>query len=486
MTEIDRYKLPGTFRFPSEKDFATYTSSALNDLGFDSEFVRTQLHVPMQTAANALIVGVEAAAQRPISQLTRALEGTLGVSAPEVAKLAGAVTSLIFNLVEGRVAVAVGAAVELTQMAFSMVTKAIGTTLAQAMADIIPIVGAMISAVIEVVSIFDSGWTDEQRAAAVAEGIRIFEGWSKENCPKIAAGFNPTGTSASGVSPADIFRASYIAAQLGHPPPPTVASMYVLLCGGETQGVGFTRAGHDRWLNKARKELGPQIGIDPWTQRKMWSLIKAIMFSVKNPEVTAELTVHGDNGRSAFALLQDITRKQYIAGRWTKQSARSLSRVLGELYPRSQGVDCGPACSGVIRGDCDDYFYLEMALENAQRAWQAVLEESFCQPGSAAAGEPCRWRALPTTRQAAALKRIPKKAVLLIGKAQMGSLLTTAARSEETQGETALEQAAAAEAAAAEQAAVERAANKKKALIVTVGVVAAFGVFVGARRLARS
>jgi hypothetical protein len=361
----------------------------------------------------------------------------------------------------------------------------------------------------------DVGWTEEKRKRVLDAARADLEGKLWNYCPKLASQYDPTGTG-PGVTPGDMFRANYVAASLGHPPPPNLASMYILLCGAETQGVGFTRLDYDRFRNAVGKDLGTgsgnytpdsvtgiplqdrsELGIDPWTQRRMWSLIKAIMAASKNPEESRTISVHGDGGRSAFALLQDIVRIQFFAGKWTKRYATYLSRALGSFHNRFTEVGTETAHLVYLQGTCGQippgyenpqkynpgsYMVLEEALERSQRSWQAQLGKYFCVPGTAKKGEPCLWRSVASPSQLAALKLRPKNSVLVLSSATTAKLV--GATKQADVGQQKARDAVEAE-EKAQKAEKARAANTRKALVATGTVVAGFGAFVGARRLAK-
>jgi hypothetical protein len=240
--------------------------------------------------------------------------------------------------------------------------------------------------------------------------------------------------------------------------------MYVLLCGAETQGVGFTRREYEAFLNRARKDYG-DVGIDPWVQRRMWSLIKAVMFATKSPHIGEALTVHGDQGRSAFALLQDIVYRQYLAGRWNDGLALAMSQALGSRFVSSMTVESGAAATGVLVDNCRNYMHLDGGLLVATRKWQGTLEEDFCTVGTAAPGQPCRWRATPS---AAALKKLTDyrakvglKGVVFL-KGPLGKKLAAAV-------------------IGAEKREVDAARARKAAVATTAVVTSAFALWLGRR-----
>lgn len=407
--KIEGYDLPSTFRFPSQRDFAKYTTGALSSIGFDTEFSRTMFTVPMQTHVNTMIVAVESAAGEQIDRLASKLSSdhwVKSIGGKPTMEVIGAVTSLVYNLVSGNVATSVQAGI---QLATAVATSLAGSI--SSMVDVIPVVGAMITAVVDTIFLYDSfGWgSEEERSRAIHVAQAEAHVALTERCPRRVP--QPIATSTQGATPADMFRTVFLAAQLGRPLPPTLASMYVLLCGSETQGVGFTRRDYDLFLNKARKEHG-DVGIDTAVQRRMWALVKGIMFSTKDPSLDAPLFVNGDQGRSSYALLQDIVHRQYKAGRWNPGYAASLSRALGNQFGvawRTAGP-IGTSASGWTGCGQGDYMRLDGGLFRAQRVWMAGLEENFCDPGSRPTGSSdCTWLPLATPAAIAKLARRRQK-----------------------------------------------------------------------------
>jgi hypothetical protein len=113
--------------------------------------------------------------------------------------------------------------------------------------------------------------------------------------------------------------------------------MYVMLCGGETQGFGMSRA---RWssLVATARTSEPKIGygIPPPVQRTMWRLIKGIMATVQPPIQSDPL---GDDGRALMPILQEIVRQYYL--NVSERSGPGWNETLGRLLSQevaSQGV----------------------------------------------------------------------------------------------------------------------------------------------------
>jgi hypothetical protein len=309
---------------------------------------------------------------------------------------------MIFAFVEGDLEVIVGSAVDLATTSLSQIASQLGSKMMSDIAGVVPLIGSMVSTIVGTIAAFDTGWSDalkdeaRQRAAAELEATLL------EQCPVMVSSFNPSATSSGGVTPADVFRTAYISAQVGESLPPAISSIYILLCGAETQGVGFSKVEYDKIVNSESSRQGKSLGIEPFIQRRMWSLIKSIFASCRDPRLSAEMIRFGDQGKSAFAILQDIVRTQWLKGQWNKDFLLALSRFLGNEYTISSSYSCGDYCSGVMAGNCGDYLFLEQGVENAQRIWQSVLEDHFCDWNPDGT---CRWSAVPSAEDLAVLKR---------------------------------------------------------------------------------
>ena len=383
----------GSMAFPGAVEYSKATVSVLNKIGFDSDFARTMLSPPMQSQLNGLIVAIESTANALIKDVSAALEsggksllaegnkllaegkGVLTdfrtATGIDAVKLAGSLAGMLQSLVAGDVEAVVKKGV--------LTAVDVGLQLLQqfapALLSAIPGIGIMVSAVVQglflLIEKLNEPSAAEMMAKRKAEAEANMLVWLQDNCPKIAGGYVPQSSVAGAPTPADMFRDVFYAATIGDFLPPTLASVYVLLCGGESQGVGPTRGEYDSWLNKARKLFGNKIGIDPSTQRVMWELIKAIMSSTKSPLVTREFDLHGDQGKSAFGLLQEILRKELIFNKtWNRESARFLTTFLSSRYSFSK--DYG---GGSVVSNCGEYMGLEDALIKGQKSWQGLLEE---------------------------------------------------------------------------------------------------------------
>lgn len=423
----------GSMAFPGAVEYSKATVSVLNKIGFDSDFARTMLSPPMQSQLNGLIVAIESTANALIKDVSAALEsggksllaegkkllaegkGVLTdfktATGIDAVKLAGSLANMLQSIVAGDVKGIVRKGVDIAvDVGMQLLTK-----LAPQLLDMIPVIGALISGVVQgIFALIDAfkGPSAEEIKAATEEAEGELTRRLQQECPKISQEYSPRSTGMGGATAADLFRDVYIAATIGDFLPPTTASIYVLLCGGESQGVGPTRNEYNLWLNKVRKlKGGSKIGIEPSIQRTMWELIKAIMSSTKSPVLREELDTHGDQGRSAMALLQEIIRKEYFAGTWTKESVNSISRFLSERFRFAQPIKTG----GRLVKHCGGYMGLHHAFEDAQINWQNSLT-SFCAEGGAVKGGCKKWNSTPTAAMLAKVRSpsgIPKGVLTL-------------------------------------------------------------------------
>lgn len=197
----------------------------------------------------------------------------------------------------------------------------------------------------------------------------------------------PRSTVLDGPSPADLFRQSWFNFQRGigglGALPLNVSSIYVLLCGAETQGFGLTRNQNTTLANYARGRW-PDVGIPVATQRRMWSLIKGIMSAVEQWGIQADPQHPGDQGRALFPLLQDIVRNEWLAGRVNRDFVRLLSDNMAQTV-RTSGRACATELDAAAAGGCVDRYCncraphrhvdLSEAFEGSVYQWQLQLEQ---------------------------------------------------------------------------------------------------------------
>ena len=419
--------LPATFKFPTKVDYASYMGDALHSLGgFNGEFLRTNLAAPIQTSINTRIVGIEStvgATIKTVSQmLQQGVESVKKLIPPEVlaklgdvGKIAGSVVSFVGALVSGNVTVAIAEGIKIAQSVMSMVGAAFGT---------VPVVGQIAQAALAVVQLVISLLppSNEEIEEARKQARGRLDARLVENCSKEAQRWaQVTASRSTGPTPADQFRSAYVAAMLGRPLPPTVASMFILMCGGESQGVGFTRNEYNQIWWQARGVYGQRwTGIDPEVQRRMWALCKSIMFSVEDPSLQKSFTFIGDGGVSAFAALQDIVRNQWRAGNWDDKWVGLLSSYLGSRYSDCEPVIIdnkpygSPVCDscGGLATTPGKVARSKMGLDESflamQQQWQTRLRD-FCDPTKElpkGSNEQCAWKAVASPAAAAAAKTL--------------------------------------------------------------------------------
>lgn len=280
---IDPYK-PAGFKFPTEKDYTVALGAALNDL--QSQITASPgsaedlLIPPLRVAAASLTATLESATNMPIAEIAGGMYGLL------TAKSASAAVAAVGDLLDGAMEV------------YGSVAAATG------LAASVPLVGFFVKIALMIAKAVAAG-------ADMPAAIKA----AKEECHKRACQqLQPSCQQklqqiqqAMGIreTPADLFRPIAYAMARKDPLPPTPMSLYVALCGAETQGA-FVKP--TAYVLKA-------LSIPPSTQRKMWSLIKGILAAIDSPLISAKPTAPGDGGRALFPLLQGIVYKQWLEGR---------------------------------------------------------------------------------------------------------------------------------------------------------------------------
>ena len=228
-----------------------------------------------------------------------------------------------------------------------------------------------------------------------------------------------------------------------------VGAMYVLLCGGETQGFGFSRPEYDKFLAEARKHDKKQpeqgnnpVGVPPYRQRVMWTLIKGMMTSISPAGIT-QAPLIGDSGRSIMPMLQDMVREEWFSGHITSDILQRMGQRLGKEYrlktlydgctcvgPEFRGCDpCYPHATCYVRyGNCGEQRGLADQLGAALagtivkgiRDWNNDLRHEFQSPPGSG-----NWTIGPSDAgKRAAISRLPKNFTLAVPE----SLVTNNAR----------------------------------------------------------
>jgi hypothetical protein len=407
-TDVTGYNLPASFRWPTVADYSQATTEAYAGIGFDSGFSRALLAPPLQSQVNALVVTMEAVTGAQID----ALAAALGSTGAQVGAYAGEVANLTYAISVGDVSLTVDAALKLAGDLASDLALETGSALVADIAAVLPLLSIAVGAVTFAIDYFEGQLSDEEIAEAVAKTTQEVDRELAQNCPVQVQVHRPTGTTADGPNPADLFRGLMVAAELGRPPPPTLASLYMMLCGAETQGVGMTRREWERFDGPARNRSGA-TGIDPYTQRRMWSLIKAIMRSARLPEPYGqkEFQIWGDGGSAAMATLSELVRSQFASGALNDAYCVELEGPLGALWQASK--------QAVVSTGWDSHYYRVAAacghrlgltglLRSSRVKWEGTLAEYFCvaedKDHPRLPGQPCAWRATATPEQVAALR----------------------------------------------------------------------------------
>lgn len=200
-------------------------------------------------------------------------------------------------------------------------------------------------------------------------------------CSELSRISTPRPTGPSGQTPADMFRPLAVRYQKGSRQyPANVSTIYLLLCGEETQGFGFPR-GH-------RFPQGTKIQIPRDTQRRMWRLIRGLMKQAKNPSITASFAElsDGDDGYSLMPILQDIVYNEWMAGRISRPMLNYLSDY--GLYWTDYYVECPDLSKGEIgagampagAGSCRDRLNLASTFEQSIQKYKNQLRAYYWDP----------------------------------------------------------------------------------------------------------
>lgn len=389
---------PPGFEYPTKESFVAGLTSALGEV--DEDWASKNLSKPVAAAVPLIKTTISAAGDMNFNQLASAARsGTLGGG--QIA----AITSALGSLVQGALSIA-------QQLSESSAT---GQAIASA-ADAIPVIGGIIQWVVDLVlgiagssAMYDRLGTEAEQKLH-EELAEMCRGWADADRPY---GPGPK------LTPADIFRKIGFRYQKwvkdGRPAvaprlPLNASSMYVMLCGGETQGFGLSRSRYDQLVAKARKR-NPKIGggIPRSVQRKMWGFIKGIMANVSDP--IGEPPV-GDEGRMLMAMLQDVCREYYIRVQkhggpgWDTYLAQLLSdEVTGDYlhkvwsYPTGElGERLGPgvvqrtaSCAGQKHG-YGRHLDLSQTLIDSISKYQGALFAEFWDPVKQ------DWRVSPRTK----------------------------------------------------------------------------------------
>ncbi len=288
---------------------------------------------PMQVQAAGLKATVEAATGLQLSSIINLSSNVVALA--NAADTAGAVAALK-DAVAGTLEIATAAMEKLGA--------------AQGAIDTMGAVGSAVNALFVV-----GGFVADSQAQylkAAQECQQRVDAEYDAKCQQWVNQASPTSTSMAGVvQPADLFRPVAYAYQKGGPLPLSVASMFVALCGGETQGFGpITRPIWSQLVESRRKQAGKaHIGVSAATQRRMWQLIKGIMAAIRPP---TGIAATGDGGRALMSLLLDIVANEWAAGTsqpylhhgFDYELAKLLSNRVGGQYRKY--IECKDLTAG--------------------------------------------------------------------------------------------------------------------------------------------
>jgi hypothetical protein len=247
-----------------------------------------------------------------ITALTATLEATTGVSIGQLVGMAGNIAALagstntvqtvqaVTQLVNGVLDIAVS------------IAKAAGA--AASVLQVVPVLGQLIGIMMDLMVFF---LKEAQRyKQAVVDCQTQAEDITRGMCQQRLTWAKPLPTEAQTAQPSDVFRPVWTAMKEKKPLPISPASLYVMMCGGETRGEITGALSRSEWrdlVERYKKKSGnKRIGIPQSIQRKMWSLIKGIMSGVNYPQIGAP--VYGDNGRALMPILQDIAFNLHRVG----------------------------------------------------------------------------------------------------------------------------------------------------------------------------
>lgn len=306
------------------------------------------LQLPVSAAVAGLRTTIEANVGKSIGDI---MPDELGIDFNKVASMVGNIAGA-----------AVATGIHSKEFAKAIQSVAVGVL------DAIPILGGLVQAVLGVMWAGLEEW-DRKAAATCAEFSDSFMANWKTHCGSLAKSAIPIptmGGTAMGikgadfqgrVTPADTFRGlAYVFQKGSQEIPASPASLYLLLCGGEAQGFGLSRAEY-RALKKQNPGTGSGIPVD--TQRRMWKLIRALMSAAQPPLSAFKRT--SDQGATIMPILQELVRTSWVAGHWNESWLKVLNHKIGQRHRMSAGAhfNCASAVTKVnIDGeaDCSGYY----------------------------------------------------------------------------------------------------------------------------------
>jgi len=334
-----------TGKHPDAADFGYDTASAysLLDDGFLNE--QTKIALPGMPNTGELIQLVGPPSQSAVLGVRSALEGATGLPVDKIASTMGVdlglMGSMVGNLVRGETEVA-------QQQALQMGKGILKAGLDLAFGNI-PIVGQIVGIAADVVFALLGNAAKFQAEKIHKATLDQVRKELQSRCDTLySIGQNPVKTGISlgdgslMATPSDLFRPVREAYESGSGVlPMTPASVYVLLCGAESQGFGFSR---QEW---EQKNAGYGITIPPPVQRRMWKCIKAIFSAVQHPSAQY---VPGDGGKSSYMVVQELVRTQRESNNFSERSiwmlATELAARVTYWHPDPKKEEWGPSGAG--------------------------------------------------------------------------------------------------------------------------------------------
>lgn len=356
------YDVMGNFRPPTSSDFAAGLVSALNSVNADGGSLVKSWDPPVSMAVSALGTAVEVTAGKTIGALLSGVPDPYGV------------TSMVTNLANGDI---VAAFEGVSLQAVDLALKAF---------DCVPVVGTICRGLLGF--IFALIPKPPSYEEMIKDAIASMQGNLRVRCEGLVNDARYLSESTTGNSgnpdPADAFRPVAIAYQKSQPLPLCLASMYVALCGGVTEGFGWeSEKQYQEFINvfsnyapwcgtktipvigkvpdcTVRSSSAPR-GIPIETRRKMWAVIKGIMASVAKP--SAELRdAPGDGGRALMPYLNETIRQEMLRGSFgpmkddrsqllSRAFFHGASNFIGSRYTKSATVSYGSK-KVMARADC--------------------------------------------------------------------------------------------------------------------------------------
>jgi hypothetical protein len=367
-------------KFPDQADFGVGTVKALAPL--EDAFLTEQVMSKFQETKGQMIQMASPPVISAVGGLKAAFESATDTDVKDLAKGFkklpinwGTLGSMVVNLANGQTEVAQQQAMEFAKGALKGVAK-------EAFKNI-PILGTLAGFAVDAIfgafqlATFDGAklhaqYMDEA-AAELTERCRL----AYEQSSYIKSGFDPSTGRRVG-TPSDLFRPVRYAYEAGSGVLPiSSASIYVLLCGGESQGFGFSR--------------------------KEWEQKNGSSFNITIPPPAAMLA------------LQELTRVQFEAGNFSEQAIYMLTAemmrritywkdigrvedwhgIQGEPYARYYGGNCAgqkPLWFGVgdkgswcyPRGFCETPAHVFRTYRKRHVQWEELKGYPTKPSGSAA------------------------------------------------------------------------------------------------------